>query len=115
MLVMTFLIITSSVVGGQTCAADVGAPQRPHDEEPHDELVPGQPGLPDGDYFVWVNDTAHVLGELAQTGDPDGGLDNLAAAVQREGLLNCRDIIGHTEGAFDHVPADDVSQLRHPL
>jgi len=25
---------------------------------------------------VWVNDTEHVLGELAQTGDPDATLDN---------------------------------------
>jgi uncharacterized repeat protein (TIGR01451 family) len=39
----------------------------------------GFPGLPAGDYLVVVTDTAHVLGELAQTGDPDGGNDGRSA------------------------------------
>lgn len=30
------------------------------------------PGLPDGSYTVWVNDTNHVLGEVAPTFDADG-------------------------------------------
>jgi uncharacterized repeat protein (TIGR01451 family) len=34
------------------------------------------PGLPVGDYTVWVNDTANVLGQLVQTGDPDATLDD---------------------------------------
>ncbi|HSN76964.1 MAG TPA: SdrD B-like domain-containing protein [Anaerolineae bacterium] len=34
------------------------------------------PGLPAGDYTVWVNDTANVLGQLDQTGDPDATLDS---------------------------------------
>ncbi len=34
------------------------------------------PGLPAGTYTVWVNDTANVLGQLVQTGDPDATLDN---------------------------------------
>jgi len=34
------------------------------------------PGLPDGNYLVWVNDTENVLGYLNQTGDPDSILDN---------------------------------------
>ena len=33
-------------------------------------------GLPAGTYTVWVNDTDNVLAALAQTGDPDGGLDD---------------------------------------
>ncbi|MCS6845325.1 MAG: carboxypeptidase regulatory-like domain-containing protein, partial [Caldilineales bacterium] len=33
------------------------------------------PALPAGTYTVWVNDTAHVLDGLAQTGDPDTTLD----------------------------------------
>jgi len=33
-------------------------------------------GLPAGTYTVWVNDSANVLENLVQTGDPDGGLDN---------------------------------------
>ena len=31
------------------------------------------PGLPDGDYIVWVNDTDNVLGELVGTYDSNGG------------------------------------------
>ena len=33
-------------------------------------------GLPAGTYTVWVNDSANVLANLVQTGDPDGGLDS---------------------------------------
>ncbi len=33
-------------------------------------------GLPAGTYTVWVNDSANVLENLVQTGDPDGGLDS---------------------------------------
>ena len=33
-------------------------------------------GLPDGNYVVWVNDTANLLANINQSGDPDGSLDN---------------------------------------
>ena len=36
------------------------------------------PGLPEGDYSVVVIDTANVLGEMFQTGDPDATLDRRA-------------------------------------
>ena len=39
------------------------------------------PGLPAGDYIVLVNDTDHILGELAPSGDPDGGDDNRSAVT----------------------------------
>jgi hypothetical protein len=34
------------------------------------------PGLPAGDYTVWVNDTDNILGDLDQTVDPDATLDD---------------------------------------
>jgi len=34
------------------------------------------PGLPNGTYTVWVNDTANVLGELTQTSRPNNAADN---------------------------------------
>jgi hypothetical protein len=41
------------------------------------------PGLPAGDYFVWVSDTENVLGELAPTydGDNDGSLDEISTVT----------------------------------
>ena len=39
------------------------------------------PGLPNGDYLVQVTDTRNVLGELAQTGDPDAVLDSMSAVT----------------------------------
>jgi len=38
-------------------------------------------GLPIGDYLAVVTDTAHVLGGLVQTGDPDGGNDGRSAVT----------------------------------
>jgi uncharacterized repeat protein (TIGR01451 family) len=38
-------------------------------------------GLQPGTYTVWVNDTANVLNDLVQTGDPDGGNDNLSTTT----------------------------------
>ena len=38
-------------------------------------------GLPAGTYTVWVNDSANVLANLVQTGDPDGGLDSRSTAT----------------------------------
>jgi uncharacterized repeat protein (TIGR01451 family) len=34
------------------------------------------PGLPNGSYIVWVNDTANILGGLAQTSTPNNAADN---------------------------------------
>ena len=45
------------------------------------------PGLPAGKYTVWVNDTGNVLGGLAPTGDPDGGLDD-RSTVTVDGVNN---------------------------
>lgn len=39
------------------------------------------PGLPAGTYYVVVDDTEHVLGELAPTYDPDGGDDNHSKVI----------------------------------
>jgi uncharacterized repeat protein (TIGR01451 family) len=39
------------------------------------------PGLPDGNYIVWVNDSANVLSELTQTADPDVTYDNRSAVT----------------------------------
>ncbi len=39
------------------------------------------PGLLDGNYLVWVNDTVNLLVGLNQTGDPDPILDNRSAVT----------------------------------
>ena len=61
------------------------------------------PGLPDGSYTVWVNDTRNVLGGLTAVSDPDGGLDSRSAVT-----LSGADDLGQDFGyAPPHHAASD--------
>ncbi len=69
--------------------------------------VYGFDGLPDGKYIVLVNDTDHVLGELTQSGDPDGVLDNRSsvdldsAGVSAVGVIDLLQDFGYTPIGHD--------------
>ena len=47
-----------------------------HDDDGRDAAPTASRACRRATYTVWVNDTANVLGELAQTGDPDATLDS---------------------------------------
>jgi fimbrial isopeptide formation D2 family protein/uncharacterized repeat protein (TIGR01451 family) len=53
------------------------------------------PGLPDGTYSVWVNDTGGVLKGLKQTADPDTTLDS-RSTVTLSGADNLNQDFGYT-------------------
>jgi uncharacterized repeat protein (TIGR01451 family) len=52
------------------------------------------PGLPDGEYLVWVNDTGSVLTGLNQSSDPDSKYDN-RSAVALSGADNLNQDFGY--------------------
>ena len=53
------------------------------------------PGLPNGTYTVKVTDADNVLGELAQTGDPDGTLDEMSTVAISGGVSNLDQDFGY--------------------
>jgi len=68
------------------------------------------PGLPDGNYLVWVNDIANVLGDLNQSGDPDSILDN-RSVVTISGADRLDQDFGYTSpnhGAGDGLIGDTI-------
>lgn len=64
-------------------------------------------GLPDGTYTVWVNDTNHILGELAPTGDADGvGTPDTSTTAIMGGSLDDAQDFGYAPP--DHGPGDGL-------
>jgi len=68
------------------------------------------PGLPNGDYTVWVNDTNNVLGELVQNSTPNNGSDN----GQPCGTCNNQNTVtvfgsGNSFQDFGYAPVDHDS------
>ena len=67
-------------------------------------------GLPDGSYLVWVNDTANILANLDQSGDPDATLDN-RSAVTLVGADNLNQDFGYAppnHGSGDGLIGDTI-------
>lgn len=64
-------------------------------------------GLPDGTYTVWVNDTNHVLGELAPTFDQDGlGTPNQSTTTIVGGSLDNSQDFGYAPAG--QAPGDGL-------